>query len=89
MTNFIPIITSLILYIQCTVERQKIDEGDKVAARCFITGTHKGEFLGIPPTGNEVKDQGLDIFRVANGKILEIWVNEHDLGLMQQLRALS
>ena len=74
--------------IQFTVERQ-IAEGDKVAARWFITGTHKGEFLGIPPTGNHVEDQGVDIFRIDNGKILEIWVNENDLGLMQQLGAIA
>ena len=74
--------------IQFTVERQ-IAEGDKVAVRWFITGTHKGEFLGIPPTGNQVKDQGVDIFRITGGKISEIWVNENDLGLMQQMGALS
>ncbi len=74
--------------IEFTVERQ-IAEGDKVAARWFITGIHKGEFLGIPPTGNKVKDQGIDIFRIASGKIVEIWVNENDLGLMKQLGAFS
>lgn len=72
--------------IQFTVERQ-IAEADKVAARWFITGTHKGEFLGIPPTGNKVEDQGVDIFIIFGGKIAEIWVNENDLGLLKQLGA--
>ena len=70
--------------IHFTVEREAA-EGDKVASRWRILGTHKGEFLGVSPTGNCVEDQGVDIFRIANGKIAEIWVNENDLGLMQQL----
>jgi steroid delta-isomerase-like uncharacterized protein len=72
--------------IRFTVERQ-IAEADKVAARWFIEGTHKGVFLGMPPTGNKVKDQGLDIFIISGGKIAEIWVNENDFGLMEQLGA--
>ena len=74
--------------IHFTVERQ-IAEGDKVAARWFIEGTHNGPFLGMPPTGNHIKDQGVDIFIFAGGKIVEIWVNENDLGLMKQLGAFG
>jgi steroid delta-isomerase-like uncharacterized protein len=74
--------------IHFTVERQ-IAEGDKVAARWFIEGTHNGPFLGMPPTGNHIKDQGVDIFIFQGGKIAEIWVNENDLGLMKQLGAFG
>jgi steroid delta-isomerase-like uncharacterized protein len=74
--------------LQFTVERL-IAEGDKAAARWFIQGTHNGPFLGMPPTGNKVKDQGLDIFVFSGGKIAEIWVNENDLGLMKQLGAFG
>jgi steroid delta-isomerase-like uncharacterized protein len=74
--------------IQFTVERL-IAEGDKAAARWFIQGTHNGPFLGMPPTGNKVKDQGLDVFVFSGGKIAEIWVNENDLGLMKQLGAFG
>src|SRR5262249_37294086 len=70
--------------IHFTVERE-IADGDKVAVRWLITGTHQGPFLGVPPTGKHVQDQGIDIFHIADNKILEIWVNENDLGLMQQL----
>lgn len=70
--------------IHFTVGRE-IADGDKVAARWTITGTHLGLFLGIPPTGKRVQDQGVDIFHIVGNKILEIWVNENDLGLMQQL----
>jgi len=74
--------------LQFTVERLAA-EGDKAAARWFIQGTHNGPFLGMPPTGNKVKDQGLDIFIFSGGKIAEIWVNENDLGLMKQLGAFG
>ncbi|HVK03475.1 MAG TPA: ester cyclase [Armatimonadaceae bacterium] len=74
--------------IKFTVERE-IAEGDKAAARWFIEGTHNGPFLGMPPTGNRIKDQGVDIFVFQGGKIAEIWVNENDLGLMKQLGAFG
>lgn len=65
-----------------------IEEGDKVYARWSLTGTHKGEFLGIPPSGNPVADEGGDIFHFAGGKCKEIWVNEDSLGLMRHLGVL-
>src|SRR2546423_4421399 len=74
--------------IQFTVERLAA-EGDKAAARWFIEGTHNGPFLGMPPTGHRIKDQGLDIFVFSGGQIAEIWVNENDLGLMKQLGAFG
>ncbi|BAZ47608.1 hypothetical protein NIES4103_02100 [Nostoc sp. NIES-4103] len=73
--------------IKFTVERQ-IAEKDKVACRFTSISTHQGEFQGILPTGNSIKDQGVDIFRIANGKIAEVWVNENALGLLQQLGAI-
>jgi len=73
--------------IHFTVEREVAD-GDKVACRWTITATHKGTFLGVPPTGNHVTDQGIDIFTIGNSKIVEIFVNENDFGLMQQLGAI-
>jgi steroid delta-isomerase-like uncharacterized protein len=74
--------------IKFTVERLAA-EGDKAAARWFIEGTHNGPFLGMPPTGRRVKDQGVDIFVFSGGQITEIWVNENDLGLMKQLGAFG
>jgi steroid delta-isomerase-like uncharacterized protein len=70
--------------LKFTIDREAA-EGDKVALRWYITGTHKGPFLGAPATGNAIKDQGIDIFRIRDGKIAEIWVNENDLGLLQQI----
>ena len=73
--------------IKFTVEHQ-ISEGDKVASRFTSISTHQGEFQGIPPTGNQIKDQGLDIFQVTGSKIAAVWVNENALGVMQQLGAV-
>lgn len=62
-----------------------IAEGDKVVHRYRIRGTHQGEFFGIPPTGKQVTVTGIDILRIAGGKIVERWSNTDDLGMMQQL----
>ena len=70
--------------IKFTALRQ-MAEGEKVAARWSIEGTHEGEFLGAPATGNHVKDYGIDIFTIRHGKIASVHVNENDFGLMQQL----
>ena len=69
-----------------TVE-DMITEGDKVATRNTATGTHQGEFMGIPPTGRQIKVTGMNIFRLASGKIVEDWSSADYLGVMQQLTA--
>ena len=65
-----------------------IAEGDKVAARYTMRGTHQGELMGIPPTGNQIEVTGIDIVRFEGGKIVEHWGNFDELGLMQQLGAI-
>jgi steroid delta-isomerase-like uncharacterized protein len=62
-----------------------IAEGDRVAARFAMTGTHKGEFQGIAPTGKSVKVGGIDIVRFEGGKMVEHWGYTDQVGLMQQL----
>jgi steroid delta-isomerase-like uncharacterized protein len=62
-----------------------IAEGDKVAARWTLTGTHKGEFRGTPPTNKKVTLWGINIDRVAGGKFVEGWVSFDMLSMMQQL----
>jgi steroid delta-isomerase-like uncharacterized protein len=73
--------------IHFTVDHLIVD-GDKVLANWRITGTHQGDFLGIPPTGNAIQDHGNDIFHLREGKITSLWVNEDSLGLMRQLGVL-
>jgi predicted ester cyclase len=70
-----------------TIEDQ-VAEGDKVVTRLRAHATHKGELMGIPPTGEEVTIEGISIWRIANGKIKECWVNYDALGLLQQLGAI-
>jgi predicted ester cyclase len=59
--------------------------GDYVIHRGYTTATHKGEFQGIAATGKQIKVKYIDIWRVANGKAMENWVQLDMLGLMQQL----
>lgn len=65
-----------------------IAAGDKVVKRWSVTCTHAGEFMGIPATGNAIKFTGINIFRIVDGKIVELWVNSDSLGFMQQLGAI-
>jgi steroid delta-isomerase-like uncharacterized protein len=67
-----------------TVEDQ-IAEGYEVVTRWTGQGTHQGELMGIPPTGNQVTVTGIEVDRVSGGKIEESWVSYDALGMMQQL----
>lgn len=62
-----------------------VAEGDRVVVRFSIVGTHKGEFMGVAPTGKKVKWSGINIGRVVNGQIVELWGEADFLGLMRQL----
>lgn len=64
-----------------------VAEGDSVTAYWVITATHTADFMGMPPTGKRVKFGGLEINRIADGKIIEIWRLSDTFGLMQQLEA--
>jgi steroid delta-isomerase-like uncharacterized protein len=63
----------------------QVAEENKVVTHWTATGTHKGEFKGIPATGQKVKFSAIDIDRISNGKFVECWTNMDELGLMQQL----
>ena len=65
-----------------------IAEGDKVAIRWTVNGTHLGELMGIPPTERPVKFTGVTIYRFADDKIIESWWSYDALGMMQQITAL-
>lgn len=53
-------------------------EGDRVAARVTMRGTHRGEFQGIAPTGKRVEVKAIDMFRISDGKIVEHWGHADD-----------
>jgi predicted ester cyclase len=62
-----------------------IAEGDKIVVRMTWKGTHKGEFMGIPPTGKSVSFGVIDIVRFAGDKFVEHWGIMDSMSLMQQL----
>jgi steroid delta-isomerase-like uncharacterized protein len=67
-----------------TVEAQ-IAESDKVVVRWTLRATQATEYQGHPPNGKTMTVTGMSIFRLADGKIQEIWVNMDRLGQMEQL----
>ena len=73
--------------LKMTVEDQ-VAEGDKVVTRWVVEGTHEGELMGVPPSGNDVRVEGMTIDRFENGKFVESWDNWDALGMMQQIGAI-
>jgi predicted ester cyclase len=63
-----------------------IAEDDKVVSRGTFTGTHRREFLGIPPTGKQVTFSVIHIEQLGDGKIVDHWVLGDSLAMLQQLR---
>ena len=66
-----------------------IAEGDKVVSRNVVTGTHQGEYMGLPPTGKSVTYNEIFILRFVNGRIAETWGVVDVLSQMRQLGAIS
>ena len=67
---------------------EMIAEGDRVMVRWTSHGIHQGETHGLPPTGKRVTNSGINIFRIAEGKIAEVWDIWDRLWLWQQLGVL-
>jgi steroid delta-isomerase-like uncharacterized protein len=67
-----------------TVEDQ-VEQGDRVATRFIDQGTHRGELLGVAPTGRVIRLEGINIERVLDGRIVEVWHVEDLFGLLQQI----
>lgn len=70
-----------------TVE-DMIAEGDRVVGRATASGTHEGDFLGIPATGKHATWSEIHIGRLVDGRFVEHWAIVDQLGLMQQLGAI-
>jgi predicted ester cyclase len=66
-----------------------IIEGNKVAGRYYLTGTHKGEFLDLRPTDKQFKVNGMTVFSFSDEKIIERWNLVDITSLVEQLRAKS
>jgi ketosteroid isomerase-like protein len=63
-------------------------DADTVTARFTARGIHQGDFMGLPPTGKAITMTGIEIFRIKEGKIAELWGEANLMGLMQQLGIL-
>jgi len=65
-----------------------VAEGDKVAVRLRVTGTHKGDFLGIPPTDNKLFLEEMGFISIIDAKITEGWISTDTMRLMKQIGAV-
>jgi steroid delta-isomerase-like uncharacterized protein len=66
-----------------------IAEADKLVSRNVVTGTHRGEYLGLPPTGRSVTYNEIFIFRFEDGRIAETWGVVDVLAQLRQLGAID
>jgi steroid delta-isomerase-like uncharacterized protein len=61
-----------------------IAKEDRVMVRYTINGTHKGSFMGMPPTNERITITGIDVFRLDNGKVVEHWDAAHQISAIPQ-----
>lgn len=66
-----------------------IAEGDKVWVFLSYTGTNKGEFMGLPPTGKKIKSKAVDIYRIVDGKLAEYWNVTDNISIFKQVGAIQ
>jgi predicted ester cyclase len=78
---------SAIADLHITIDHQ-FTEGDYVATRYTIRGSHDGDLMGTPPTGRDVEFTGLTVSRCRDGKIVEEWELVDTVGLLRQVGAL-
>jgi steroid delta-isomerase-like uncharacterized protein len=83
----ISMFTAAFSELHATIEDQ-IAEGDKIVSRFTWGGTHTGDFFGLAQTGKSVTVSAVSIERIKDGRIVERWFHQDDLGLMQQLGAI-
>jgi steroid delta-isomerase-like uncharacterized protein len=74
--------------LQVTVE-DLIAEGDKVAGRNSVTGTHRGDYMGVPPTGRTIAYNEIFVFRFEDGRIAETWGVVDVFSQLKQLGVIS
>lgn len=73
--------------LRLTVE-ETVDDGERIAVRFTIAGTHRGAFQGIAPTGRPIVVQGITTLHFRDGRIVERWNQLDQLGMLHQLGAL-
>ena len=66
-----------------------IAEGDKVVVQWSARGTHRGELMGVPPTGKAVQVLGTTLSRLESGRVVEEWTTWDEAGMLRQLGLLE
>ena len=69
------------------VTEDLVEEGDRVALRWKAEGTHRGDLMGLAPTGKRVTLTGIEILRINGGKIVERWAEDNGQAALAQLRS--
>lgn len=69
-------------------EADAFADGDTVVTRHVGRATHEGEFMDLEPTGREFEIDGIDVYRIEDGKLAESWISLDMLGMLQQLGAI-
>ncbi len=69
--------------------KDMVAEGDKVAVRLNVTGTHKSEFRGIPPSGGKLSLDEMAFLTIIDGRITEGWITSDTMSFMQQIGAIT
>jgi len=72
--------------LEITVEQMVADE-ENVSIAYTVTGTHKGDFMGVPATNKKIKARGVQIAKFEGGKIVERWGSSDELGILKQIGA--
>lgn len=70
--------------LHCNID-ELIAEGNKVFCRSTITGTHDGEYKGIPATGRHIASESAEVFTIADGKFVGYWCMTNVAGITRQL----
>jgi predicted ester cyclase len=84
MRQLITVLRTAFPDLHFTIE-ELIAEGDTVAGRLTMKGTHDGPLMGMPPTGRQVRQAHMHFVRFRDGKAIEHWGVRDDMGIMRQL----
>jgi steroid delta-isomerase-like uncharacterized protein len=87
MKQFLAMIRNALPDMRLTLDDELAVDG-KVVHRWTMSGTHQGEFMGIPATGKNLVWSGISILRLSGGKIIEYWAQSDNMSMMQQLGAV-
>ena len=65
-----------------------VGSGDTVATRWVLTGSQQQEFMGIPASGHKIRVEGMNFYRLKDGRVTDIWTQFDGVAMMQQLGAI-